>query len=116
MSIMPGPEPDSLFAVVNEPPATPRKRPRRVNSSVRPEDRERLLSNQDVIRGMLLDGLRFDWREVFRRTGYKSTVQRIEELRKQGMVIKSDINANRCADYWMLPEDIAAWKASEARP
>lgn len=117
MSIMPGPEPDSLFAVVNEPPATPRKRPRRVNSTVPIQDRAKKQGTQDLIREMLLDGKRFNYLDVMRLTGSPSTAQRINELCDQGMPIKRDKSAvgNGIVDYWMLPEDIAAWKASEVQ-
>ena len=85
----------------------------RVNATVRPQDRERVQSTQDVVRDMLLDGQRFTYRDVERATGSPKCAQRIEELRKGGMVIKSEYAAHqRCAEYWMEQEDIKAAKAN----
>jgi hypothetical protein len=85
----------------------------RVNATVRPQDRERVQSTQDVVRDMLLAGKRFTYRDVERVTGSPKTAQRVEELRRGGMVIKSELAAHqRCAEYWMEQEDIETAKAN----
>lgn len=85
----------------------------RVNATVRPQDRERVQGTQEVVRDMLLAGGRITYRDVERRTGSPKTAQRVEELRKGGMVIKSEYAPHhRCAEYWMEREDIEAAKAN----
>jgi len=112
---------DTIIATQYDATATPmlpfgeaKKRPRRVNASVPREERARKQGTQDLIREMLLAGKRFNYLEIMRLTGSPATAQRINELCDQGMTIKRDkSDAGRgIVDYWMLAEDIAAWKAA----
>lgn len=92
MSIMPGPEPDSLFAVNN--------------SSVRALDAERTENQRGLIFAALLDGERFNSIEARNRWGCDRLSARIEELRKRGYRICADIGEDRRATYWIPKDEI----------
>lgn len=79
-----------------------------VNHTVPLQDRAKKQYTLGVVRELLLAGKRFNYQDVERITGSPKAPQRINDLCKQGYVIKRDKSAvgNGVVDYWMEPEDI----------